>query len=80
VHIDFYNKQVENGTFDTDPTKISWSYVLENSWNKILYELDKFVYRIYRPFGKQALYYGDKIINGRYQNEKFSPPPPTKTC
>jgi predicted helicase len=51
---------------ETDSTKISWSSSLISHLergNRAKFEADKFRTAIYRPFFKQNLYYGDKMIH-----------------
>jgi predicted helicase len=61
---------------DTDPTKISWSSSLLSHFergNLATYEPDKIVSSIYRPFFRQHLYLGDKMIHRRGQMQDFFP-------
>lgn len=63
---------------DTNPTKIAWSSSLHSHLergNKALYEPERIFYSLYRPFEKQFLYMGDKIIHRRGQHENFFPTP-----
>ncbi len=63
---------------DMNPTKIAWSSSLYSHLeraNKALYEPERIVYSLYRPFEKQFLYMGDKLIHRRGQHEDFFPTP-----
>jgi len=61
---------------NNDPTKISWSsslvFHLEKN-NKAVFENKEFVDSMYRPFTRQILYKGDKMIHRRGQFEMFFP-------
>lgn len=64
---DFINK---------DPKKISWSSSLipnVQRGNKASYETEKIIQVAYRPFNKQFLYFGDKMIHRRGQFEELYP-------
>jgi predicted helicase len=59
-----------NDFIDKDPTKISWSSSLipkVESGDKATFEEDKIFKASYRPFFKQFLYFGDKMIHRRGQ-------------
>ena len=61
---------------DKDPKKISWSSSLIPNLergNLAEFEVEKIVNVIYRPFFKQNLYFGDKMIHRRGQFEEFFP-------
>lgn len=73
------NKKIAAKDFiNTDPKKISWSSSLipklENGLSAI-FEKDKIYYANYRPFTKQFLYFGDKMIHRRSQSENIFPNP-----
>ena len=70
--IDFINK---------DPIKISWSSSLIpqlERGNKAKYESEKILTGMYRPFFKQHLYFGEKMIHRRGQIKEVLPTPSTK--
>lgn len=55
-----------NDFIETDPSKISWSSSLIahlERGNKALFEPKKIRTELYRPFFKQCLYHGDKMIH-----------------
>ncbi|MEI7982863.1 MAG: type ISP restriction/modification enzyme, partial [Bacteroidota bacterium] len=59
---------------ETDPSKISWSSSLIphlEQGNKAVFEPQKIVNGHYRPFYKQNLYLGDKMIHRRGQMPEF---------
>lgn len=59
---------------DRNPTKISWSSSLIPNLErgkKAIFEDDRIVYLSYRPFNKQLLYYGDKLIHRKGQFEEI---------
>lgn len=61
---------------NNDATKISWSSSLIANLQKgssMAIEPDKIVVGLYRPFFKQNLYYGDKMIHRRGQFHEFFP-------
>jgi predicted helicase len=61
---------------DTDSSKISWSSSLIpnlEKGNKAKFEKDRVPIALYRPFFKQFLYFGDKMIHRRGQMEDFFP-------
>jgi len=61
---------------ETDPTKISWSSSLipnVERGNTAKYEQNQTIVGIYRPFFKQYLYKGDKVIHRRGQFDDFFP-------
>lgn len=64
-----------NDFIETNPQKISWSSSLLPNLergNLAVFEPDKISHCMYRPFFKQFLYYGDKMIHRRGQmNELF---------
>ncbi|HTI61331.1 DEAD/DEAH box helicase [Mucilaginibacter sp.] len=61
---------------DTNPAKISWSSSLipnlERGY-KATFEPDKILSSFYRPFFKQNLYFGEKMIHRRGQMQEFFP-------
>lgn len=60
----------------TDPRKISWSSSLIpklEKGEKAIFEEDKILVASYRPFTKQFLYFGDKMIDRRSQANNLSP-------
>ncbi len=65
---------------DTDSKKISWSSSLISDverGNSADFQPDKILLSIYRPFFKQYLYFGDKMIHRRGQMQEFFPTPDT---
>jgi len=87
--IDFYNIQVDEfvsksidnkkiqplDVISTDPKKISWSSSLISNLernDKAVYS-EKVEVSLYRPFSKQYVYLGDKMIHRRGQMEMFFP-------
>ena len=91
LSIDFYNYEVERFRFisnknqkasdfiNTDPTKISWSSSLIPQLEKgniSVFEESRIDKSLYRPFFKQYLYRGDKMIHRRGQFEEFFPKAP----
>lgn len=61
---------------DTDPREISWTsslYPQLEKGNLALFENEKIVTGIYRPFYKQNLYLGEKLIHRRGQFHEFFP-------
>ncbi|HRO46086.1 type ISP restriction/modification enzyme [Agriterribacter sp.] len=66
---------------NTDPTKLSWTSSLVAKFDKgekILFESDKIEIGIYRPYIKQYVYRGNKMIHRRGQFEEFFPNPSLK--
>jgi len=79
--VDFYNSQVGTEEVSYDTTKISWSRSLledRQRSRRILFEDHKIGTALYRPFNKQHFYFGERVIDQRYQNDKFFPTPDTK--
>jgi predicted helicase len=76
------NTGLKAGDFiDTDSEKISWSSSLISDverGNTAYFQPDKILLSIYRPFFKQHLYFGDKMIHRRGQMQEFFPTPDTK--
>ena len=61
---------------NTDPTKISWSSSLVPQLEKggfAQFEPDKIFVGIYRPFFKQRLYFGEKMIHRRSKFKEIFP-------
>tara|TARA_R110000868_G_scaffold53666_11_gene168274 strand:- start:1081 stop:4131 length:3051 start_codon:yes stop_codon:yes gene_type:complete len=61
---------------DKNPKNISWSSSLiphVERGNKAIVEKDKIITALYRPFFKQKLYLGDKMIHRRGQIEQLFP-------
>jgi len=66
---------------DNSPDKISWSSSLTDNLKRLktaTYEKEKVYEAVYRPFFKQYLYTGDKMIHRRGQFEQFYPDNETK--
>jgi predicted helicase len=66
-------KLTSNEFKDNDATKISWSSSLVSNlerFNKAIFENNKICSSMYRPYTKQKLYYGDKMIHrtGQFKN------------
>ncbi len=79
--VDFYNSQIGKSEYDTDPTKISWCSSLISYWTRKMtatFEPNKIVNALYRPFCRQKLYWGEKMIHRRGQWDDFFPTPQTK--
>jgi len=78
--VKFYNSQIGAAKQDFDKQKIAWSSSLQSHWErgeKARFEKDRVVCALYRPFSKQWLYTGDKMIHRRGQWEQFFPTPDT---
>ena len=90
--IEFFNKQVAdyqnikdkgisvNNYISYDSTKISWTSSLMphvRNGNHAMFE-QKFRVGLYRPFFKQHLYFGEKMIHRRGQFDNFFPTPQSK--
>jgi predicted helicase len=61
-----------------DETKIKWSSSLDSYLNRLLsacFETTKIYSSIYRPFFKQHLYFGDKMVHRPGQNLRLFPTP-----
>ena len=74
--IAFYNTQIGEKEVSYDSTKISWSRSLLEDLQrsrKISFEKDKIGLALYRPFSKQSFYFGERLTDQRYQNDKFFP-------
>ena len=70
------NNMKASDFIDADATKISWSSSLIphiERGNKALMEPEKIDFSVYRPFFKQFLYRGDKMIHRRGQFKEFFP-------
>ncbi len=68
---------------DKNPTKISWSSSLVPhvaKGNRAVFEPESVRTAHYRPFFKQHLYLGDKMIHRRGQFDEVFPTPATKNC
>lgn len=74
--IRYYNSFIGKKQVETDPTKIIWgeSFLkdLERGY-AIRYEEEKVAPAYYRPFSKQWFYFGERVINRRYQNDRLFP-------
>ena len=76
--IEFYNSQIGEPTPNFESSKISWSESLMNLWKRgqaVQFDETKIFEGIYRPFTKQQLYYGEKMIHRRGQFDEFFPTP-----
>jgi predicted helicase len=84
--VTFYNKQVNDykisknvdikDFIETDTKKISWSSSLIPKIEKgehAIFEEEKVYSALYRPFVKQYIYYGDKMIHRRGQTDNLFP-------
>ena len=70
-----------NDFIDTNPQKISWSSSLIPNLergSKATFEPHKIVTAIYRPYYKQFLYLGEKMIHRRGQMHEIFPTPETQ--
>ena len=81
--IEFYNTQLgkDKNALTYDKTKISWSANLIAAAGKkegAVVQEEGFGYGIYRPFSKQHLYCGEKVVNRRGQFDDFFPTPKHK--
>ncbi len=81
--IAFYNSQLgkSNDKLNYDPTKISWSSNLiaaAGKKEKITIQDSAFTKGVYRPFNRQHLYCGEKVVNRRGQFDDFFPTPAHK--
>lgn len=86
---DFYNEQVDKwkcridknvkveDVISTDKTKIKWSSSLIPQVEKGAYikQMEIYAESTYRPFCKQNLYLGEKLIHRRGQNDSLFPTP-----
>ncbi|MEX2410008.1 MAG: type ISP restriction/modification enzyme [Candidatus Paceibacterota bacterium] len=67
----------------SDSMKISWSSSLIPNLEKgnyAVYDEGKIITSLYRPFFKQNLYYGDKMLHRRGQFNDFFPIPKINNC
>jgi predicted helicase len=74
--VDFYNSQIGRPEPDYDARKIAWSSSLMAVFErgeKIKFEEGRIVNASYRPFVKQNLYIGEKLIHRRGQFHEFFP-------
>ena len=74
--VEFYNFQIGETEPDFDSTKISWSSSLLSHWerkNPAEFDEAKITMGLYRPFTKQHLYFGDKMIHRRGQFGQLFP-------
>ena len=79
--IKYYNSQIDNRDSNVDLNQISWTRGLLNNLkagNEILFDATQVTPAAYRPFTKQFLYFGEKIIEMRGQLDSFFPTPDTK--
>jgi len=66
---------------DNNPARISWSSSLISTLQRgetARFEPDSIRISVYRPFFRQQLYFGDKMIHRRGQMEEFFPSPDTE--
>jgi len=78
--VDFYNSQLGKVEIENDPRKISWSRGLKSHREKnkrLALEKEKGSLAIYRPFEKQWLYRGERIVEYPSQWGIFFPLPDT---
>jgi len=79
--IEFFNTQIGKPEPDYDPAKISWTRSLlgyHKNKQAIAYDCKKAMAGLYRPYCKQQLYYGERVINVRGQFDMFYPTPDTQ--
>ncbi|MBC3538367.1 DEAD/DEAH box helicase [Rufibacter sediminis] len=91
--VSFYNQQVDdfngakplnpkvNDFINVDPRNISWtsSLILQlEKGNRAVFEQKKTAKGLYRPFFKQNVYLGEKMIHRRGQMNEFFPTPSNK--
>ncbi|MCL2664862.1 MAG: hypothetical protein FWE82_04550, partial [Defluviitaleaceae bacterium] len=78
--VNFYNGQLSKAAIDYNKKEISWTGMLLDELKQkkeLLYENEKKAQALYRPFQKQNIYYGQKLIHRRGQFDKFFPRPDT---
>jgi predicted helicase len=76
--IEFYNSQLGLEKVNYDSTRISWSDGLLTDRAKqrhLAFEKDKISLALYRPFQKQWLYHGERVIERRYRFDNIFPTP-----
>jgi len=74
--IEFYNSQIGLDKQIFDKKKIAWSSSLEDRWRKgkkIQFQKDRVAVSLYKPFTKQWLYLGEKMIHRTGQWDQFFP-------
>jgi len=74
--VEFYNACVDSGEVRYDNDKIAWSSSLLSAFERkdcAEFEAHKIKHAMYRPFNKEILYYGDKMIHRRGQFDEFFP-------
>ena len=74
--IEFYNEQIGATEPVYNAQRISWSRSLLGYYKnniRIGFEADKTTVALYRPFCRQILYFGEKVINIRGQFDMFFP-------
>ena len=74
--INYFNSQINNDEPVKNPEHIAWSSGFDKYFKsriKINFEESKVTLANYRPFTKQLLYYGEKIIDRRGQMNDFFP-------
>ena len=74
--IAFYIQQLQTDEIDYDSARISWTRsLLQNHKrkNRITFDERKIALSLYRPFQKQHYYHGEKLIEVRYQFDRFFP-------
>ena len=79
--IEYYHAQISEVEPNYDSTKISWSRGLLEDRQKgrtIRFERTKIGTAMYRPFQKQNFYYGEKLMDQRYLNDRIFPTSETK--
>ena len=74
--LDYYNSQLNAAEIDYDSTKIGWSGGMLNdraSGRHIAFQKDQVSLALYRPFQKQWLYHGERVIERRYRFDNIFP-------
>ncbi|MCL1893934.1 MAG: hypothetical protein FWG02_06855 [Holophagaceae bacterium] len=74
--IDFYNAQIGREEPSRAPDKISWSPTLQRDWarnTEIHFEKDRISLALYRPYQKQYMYHGERLIEKPGQLGRFFP-------
>lgn len=74
--VEFYNACVDSGEVRYDSNKVSWSRSFlgfHRNGLRITFDSGKVREATYRPFSKQYLYFGERVINVRGQFDEFFP-------
>jgi len=74
--LDYYHSQLDVAEIDYDATKIGWSGGMLSdraSGRHIAFQKDRVSLALYRPFQKQWLYHGERVIERRYRFDNIYP-------